>query len=844
MTYVVSDALSMKGIEIVSTPSNGDGIVYDSATETFVFRFVSDVADFGDLSDVAAAVTSGATQGDILWYDGSDWDRLALGTETYAITSSGGNVAWAQIDHANLANKGTNTHAQIDTAVSNSVSHIAASAPHSGHEETANKNAVSGYAGLDGSGYVAHAQLGSGGGGSTKFLREDSTWQTVAGGVTDFGDLSDVAAAVTSGATTGDLIAYDGADWDRVPATTNGYVLTLAAGSPVWAEATGGIDTIEGVAGEALSQYDLVYANVSDSGEYWIATNAGTAAQADVVGIVVESGGVADTATGTIHLGGLVTNGSWTWTPGAALYLSTAGGITETEPTSPDIVKPIGYAVTATQIWFNPQLGWETGLTGSSGDTLYHDGSDWATLSVGANGYLYTVSGGFPAWVAATESLITFDNATGHTHDGTDSTVVDHTDLSNKGTNTHAQIDTAVSNSVSHIAASAPHSGHEETANKNAANGYAGLDASGYVDHSQLGSGGGGSTKFLREDHSWQAAPTGEVYDVMDGRIEFVSATEIKWAFVKSDQVVVYYNTGTAWVLVEQSAEPTAANTDNDMGGNALTYDTNYSVFLKYSSGTAVTIEFAPWADDNQRDIAWVTATGYVLGDVRNESGSVYACIDPHTSGTFSTDLAAGKWIEVDADGLDTLDGRRIYANSAAFREYRYVGVVRLINDTGAKFVDSSQQRFILNRFNPQPKSLGMANPNSSLTQDTGVGSSWEPWENSTTKWKVELLSDGEKNIWLNAGKVEGKENTANAYISVAVALDGASSPAAESSINSMLADGTCRPSMDAYFSGVVAEGYHYLLPLIADSNDSNLTITYYSDSPLILPRIHGEIVC
>jgi hypothetical protein len=359
-----------------------------------------------------------------------------------------------------------------------------------------------------------------------------------------------------------------------------------------------------------------------------------------------------------------------------------------------------------------------------------------------------------------------------------------------------------------------------------------------------LGSGGGGSTKFLREDSTWQAAPTGEVYDVMDGRIEFVSATEIKWAFVKSNQVVVYYNTGTAWVLVEQSAEPTAANTDNDMGGNALTYDTNYSVFLKYSSGTAVTIEFAPWADDNQRDIAWVTATGYVLGDVRNESGSVYACIDPHTSGTFSTDLAAGKWIEVDADGLDTLDGRRIYANSAAFREYRYVGVVRLINDTGAKFVDSSQQRFILNRFNPQPKSLGMANPNSSLTQDTGVGSSWEPWENSTTKWKVELLSDGEKNIWLNAGKVEGKENTANAYISVAVALDGASSPATDSSVNSMLADGTCRPSMDAYFSGVVAEGYHYLLPLIADSNDSNLTITYYSDSPLILPRIHGEIVC
>jgi hypothetical protein len=813
MTYVVSDALSMKGIEIVSTPSTGDGIVYDSATETFVFRFVSAVADFGDLSDVAAAVTSGATQGDILWYDGSDWDRLALGTETYAITSSGGNVAWAQIDHTNLANKGTNTHAQIDTAVSNSVSHIAASAPHSGHEETANKNAVSGYAGLDGSGYVAHAQLGSGGGGSAKFLREDSTWQTVAGGVTDFGDLSDVAAAVTSGATTGDLIAYDGADWDRVPATTNGYVLTLAAGSPVWAEATGGIDTIEGVAGEALSQYDLVYANVSDSGEYWIATNAGTAAQADVVGIVVESGGIADTATGTIHLGGLVTNGSWTWTPGAALYLSTAGGITETEPTSPDIVKPIGYAVTATQIWFNPQLGWETGLTGSSGDTLYHDGSDWATLSIGTNGYLYTVSGGFPAWVAATESLITFDNATGHTHDGTDSTVVDHTDLSNKGTNTHAQIDTAVSNSVSHIAASAPHSGHEETANKNAANGYAGLDASGYVDHSQLGSGGGGSTKFLREDHSWQAAPTGEVYDVMDGRIEFVSATEIKWAFVKSNQVVVYYNTGTAWVLVEQSAEPTAANTDNDMGGNALTYDTNYSVFLKYSSGTAVTIEFAPWADDNQRDIAWVTATGYVIGDVRNESGSVYACLEGHTSGTFSTDLAAGKWIEVDADGLDTLDGRRIYANSGAFREYRHVGDVRLVNDSGAKFVNSQSQRFILNRYNPQKLTLGVDNPYSSSTSDSGLSTSWEIWNNDAS-WKAEVLCAADTAVSLTAGGVYVANFGGNVNVSISIGVDAVSASTKATNGRTRIDAGNTQDNFSCSYADAPGAGYHYFVPL------------------------------
>lgn len=40
----------------------------------------------------------------------------------------------------------------------------------------------------------------------------------------------------------------------------------------------------------------------------------------------------------------------------------------------------------------------------------------------------------------------------------------------------------------------------------------------------------------------------------------------------------------------------------------------------------------------------WVTATAYVVGDVRDEGGVIYICIEAHTSGTFATDLAAGKW--------------------------------------------------------------------------------------------------------------------------------------------------------------------------------------------------------
>lgn len=41
---------------------------------------------------------------------------------------------------------------------------------------------------------------------------------------------------------------------------------------------------------------------------------------------------------------------------------------------------------------------------------------------------------------------------------------------------------------------------------------------------------------------------------------------------------------------------------------------------------------------------AWVTATAYVVNDLVRESGIAYICLVAHTSGTFATDLAAGKW--------------------------------------------------------------------------------------------------------------------------------------------------------------------------------------------------------
>jgi len=46
----------------------------------------------------------------------------------------------------------------------------------------------------------------------------------------------------------------------------------------------------------------------------------------------------------------------------------------------------------------------------------------------------------------------------------------------------------------------------------------------------------------------------------------------------------------------------------------------------------------------NDTSAAWATSTGYVVGDMVEEAGTNYTCIEAHTSGTFATDLAAGKW--------------------------------------------------------------------------------------------------------------------------------------------------------------------------------------------------------
>lgn len=75
---------------------------------------------------------------------------------------------------------------------------------------------------------------------------------------------------------------------------------------------------------------------------------------------------------------------------------------------------------------------------------------------------------------------------------------------------------------------------------------------------------------------------------------------------------------------------------------------------IKLVDSTLTTV-WAEWVPDGVSFsyTAWATATAYVVGDVRSIStagtyyGKCYRCLTAHTSGTFATDLAEAKWVEM-----------------------------------------------------------------------------------------------------------------------------------------------------------------------------------------------------
>jgi hypothetical protein len=120
----------------------------------------------------------------------------------------------------------------------------------------------------------------------------------------------------------------------------------------------GNTSTLSGIAGEALVKYDVVYQSVAD-GSIYKTTHSGTPYQADAVGLVSDTSVASGVGVG-ILVDGPLDNPLWSWIPGRDLYVGdTAGSLTMDPPTASGYyVKPVAQAVTSTQVWVHPELGW------------------------------------------------------------------------------------------------------------------------------------------------------------------------------------------------------------------------------------------------------------------------------------------------------------------------------------------------------------------------------------------------------------------------------------------------------------------------------------------------------
>ncbi len=157
----------------------------------------------------------------------------------------------------------------------------------------------------------------------------------------------------------------------KIGATTLAGTATLAENSSIALDPAGSADgkytgiTVTGTAGYTQAFGDLVYLDPTDS--RWEACDANSAAGADgdsrgIIGMVVSAG--TDGTACTILLHGIIRADAKfaTFTINNPIYVSeTAGAITQTQPTTTDVViRIIGAALTADEIFFNPDFMWIT----------------------------------------------------------------------------------------------------------------------------------------------------------------------------------------------------------------------------------------------------------------------------------------------------------------------------------------------------------------------------------------------------------------------------------------------------------------------------------------------------
>lgn len=155
-----------------------------------------------------------------------------------------------------------------------------------------------------------------------------------------------------------EVYALLGGDTLSAPAAFN--ALSTLDATPNTDHSANGPTTATFTAGESITVMDLVY--FKSDGKWW-KTDADAAATAGGVLLGIALATVSANAALSVALpGGFVRDDTWNWTVGAVVYVGLAGGdVTATRPSATDdVVRVVGFAVSADVIWFQPSPDYAT----------------------------------------------------------------------------------------------------------------------------------------------------------------------------------------------------------------------------------------------------------------------------------------------------------------------------------------------------------------------------------------------------------------------------------------------------------------------------------------------------
>ena len=115
--------------------------------------------------------------------------------------------------------------------------------------------------------------------------------------------------------------------------------------------------------------------------------------------------------------------------------------------------------------------------------------------------------------------------------------------------------------------------------------------------------------------------------------------------------------------LSRDGSTPNQMEADLDMNSNDILNAGQLDATNVFISGNKITPASSTptWIGN------WATSTVYVVDNIVHEGGNSYICLEDHTSGTFSTDLAANKWQLMAAAASSGFSWKAAWVTSTAY---------------------------------------------------------------------------------------------------------------------------------------------------------------------------------